>query len=517
MADTPAALRPPFAGTAGGLLLDTARNAPAQVLLVHEGREITVGALAAAACAAARALRGRGVGPGEPVLTMLSPGPDHIATALGIALADALWVPLAPDARGPSLAHALRVARPALAIVGPEAEAALREAGWRGPLERRDGWRWIPAEWQRAEWQRAEGPAMEPPRDADTHRAILFTSGTTGPPKGVIVTERMLLASAAGCALASDCTPGDAYLMWEPMHHIGGPQLLLMALAGQARLVTTRRFSASRFWGEIRHHEVTKLHYLGGILEILLKAEPRPDDRDHPVALAFGGGCRPEVRRAFEKRFGIPIREVYGMTEASSFTTVDLRGVPGAVGTPVPWLDVELVGPDGAALAGAAEGEIVVRPRQDGLLTPGYRGNPEATARLLRDGRLFTGDLGARDPEGNLRFLGRMSDSLRRRGENVSAWEVETALVAHPDIAEAAVVGVPSEIGEHDILCFVAMSHGTAFRPALLADWAGAHMPHRHVPRYWKQVESFERTPSQRIRKDRLDRSLSDAFDRGDR
>lgn len=507
MAELPAVLRPPFAGTAGGLLSDMAHRAPERTILVHAGREISVGALAAAADAVAARLHARGVAPGDPVLTMLDAGPDHIATVLGIALAGALWVPLAPDARGPSLAHALSVASPVLGLVAPAAEPALRAAGWAGPLEHRHGQGWTPE----------RGPRIEPPQDPEAHRAILFTSGTTGAPKGVIVTERMLLASAAGCALASACTPGDGYLMWEPMHHIGGPQLVLMALAGQARLVTTPRFSASRFWEDVRRHRVTKLHYLGGILEILLKAAPRPDDLEHPVALAFGGGCRPDVQRAFEARFGIPLREVYGMTEASSFTTVNLRGVPGSVGTPVPWLDVELVGADGVALDGPAEGEIVVCPRQAGLLTPGYFGNPDATAKLLRWGRLFTGDLGARDAEGNYRFLGRTTDSLRRRGENVSAWEVETALAAHPDIAEAAVVGVPSEIGDHDILCFVLMRDGTACDPAALADWARDHMPRPHVPRYWKGVAEFERTPSQRIRKNRLDRNLADAFDRGDR
>ena len=507
MADLPGPLRPPFAGTAGGLLRDSAARAPERTILVHEGREISVGALAAAARAAAAEMQARGIGPGDPVLTMLDAGPDHVATVLGIALAGALWVPLAPDAQGPSLAHALSVASPVLGLVAPAAEPALRAAGWAGPLEHRNGRGWTPE----------RGPEIAPPQDPEAHRAILFTSGTTGPPKGVIVTERMLLASAAGCALASACTPGDGYLMWEPMHHVGGPQLLLMALAGQARLVTTPRFSASRFWDDVRRHRVTKLHYLGGILEILLKAAPRPDDRDHPVALAFGGGCRPDVQRAFEARFGIPLREVYGMTEASSFTTVNLRGVPGSVGTPVPWLDVELAGADGAARDGPAQGEIVVRPRQAGLLTPGYLGNPEATAKLLRGGRLFTGDLGARDAEGTYRFLGRTTDSLRRRGENVSAWEVETALAAHPDIAEAAVVGVPSEIGDHDILCFVAMREGADFAPRALAAWAGDHMPRAHVPRYWKAVAGFERTPSQRIRKDRLDRSLEGAHDRGDR
>ena len=359
------------------------------------------------------------------------------------------------------------------------------------------------------------GPPEISSEDPDAHRAILFTSGTTGPPKGVIVTERMLMASAAGCALASDATPGDGYLMWEPMHHIGGPQLLVMALAGEARLVLVKRFSASRFWNDVSRHRVTKMHYLGGILEILLKPAPSAEDREHPITLAFGGGARPDVQRAFEDRFGIPLREVYGMTEASSFTTINVDGVEDSVGQTMPWFEVELRDESGRPADGT--GEIVVRAEHAGLLTPGYLGNAEATAKLLRDGWLFTGDLGRHDAAGNLYFLGRMTDSLRRRGENVSAWEVETALAAHPDIAETAVVGVESEVGEQDILCFVLVRDGAAYDPQALANWSRKKLSRHHVPRYWKRVTAFDRTPSQRIQKAKLDRDLSEVFDLGDR
>jgi crotonobetaine/carnitine-CoA ligase len=158
-------------------------------------------------------------------------------------------------------------------------------------------------------------------------------------------------------------------------------------------------------------------------------------------------------------------------------------------------------------------GEIVVVPKRPGLLTAGYLGDLEATSRLLANGRLHTGDLGRRDRHGNLFFLGRMTDSLRRRGENVSAWEVETALADHPDVAEAAVVGVPAAIGEHDILAFVLMRDSRPFDPAGLARWSATALAPHHVPRYWKAVTAFPRTPSQRIRKDQLDRTIAGAWD----
>jgi crotonobetaine/carnitine-CoA ligase len=496
-------LEPPFEETVSHLLLARAQEEPDRVLLVRSGEAVTLSQIALAASAVATRLRDAGIAPGDPVLTMMDAGPNYIAHFFGIALAGALWVPVSPEAKGPSLAHALSLAEPRLAFVAPGAVPALQAAGFPegGRIVETDGWTTLAAELGAVgDWQSFGMP--------DDKRAVLFTSGTSGPPKGVLVTDRMLLASAAGCAMASDCEAGDGYLMWEPMHHVGGPQLVIMALALGAKLVMVRRFSATGFWPDVRRFDVTKLHYLGGILEILLKSQVSEGDRTHPVKLAFGGGCRPEIGRAFEARFGIPIREVYGMTEASSFTTINMEGPLGSVGQAVPWLDVSIENMDGAGA-----GEIVAAPRFPGLLTPGYLSNPQATERLLRNGALYSGDLGRRDGEGNFYFIGRQSDSFRRRGENISAWEVETALSSHPDIAECAVVGVPSDIGEHDILCFVLLRDACEFDPGGLVAWCRDALPRQHVPRYWKRVAQFERTPSQRIRKDLLNRPLEDVFD----
>ena len=498
----------PFSATLAGLLLDRAARCPDRVLLTWEATEITTAEVALAAHQFAGKLRDLGVQPGDAVLTMVEAGPAYISLFLGATLVGATWVPQAPDARGPSLAHVLSITRPVLVIAAPHALENIMAAGHDdvGTILKIDGWGW-PAP---SGSNKMSDPELSNP---DNVRAVLFTSGTTGPPKGVVVTERMLLASAAGCAFASKCKVGSVFLMWEPMHHIGGPQLVIMALVHGARLVVVKRFSASRFWPLVRAQGVTKLHYLGGILEILLKAKERTDDKDNPVGLAFGGGCRPETRGDFIERFSIPIREVFGMTEASSFTTVDDKLTKGSIGQALPWMQVELVEEDGQPVAEGAAGEIVVRPRYSGLLTPGYLGDAEATARLVKRGWLHTGDLGRRDSEGNYYFLGRNTDSLRRRGENVSAWEIETALAGHPEIAETAIVGVPSEIGEADILCFVAMREDTNFDPAEILDWCRNHLPRHHIPRYWKRVDGFERTPSQRIRKDSLDLALADTFD----
>ncbi len=494
--------------TITGLLMAVAEEAPARDYIRIDRRTVGVGEIAGWAQDHAIALRDAGIQPGDPVATMLGNGANHLALFLGIALAGAVWVPINPEARGPSLAHVLSVVKPVRVYATETAAENLIAAGLDRqacPIIRADGWT-IPERRPPSPFNVAGG------RSSDT-RCIIFTSGTSGPPKGVIVTDRMLIAAAAATALASDCEAGDVYLLWEPLHHIGGVQAAVMALLCPVVLVAVQRFSASRLWPTVRVHGVTKLHYLGGILDILLEAPPTPEDKQHPVRLAFGGGCRIDAWRAFERRFAIPVREVYGMTEASSFTTINHDGVVGSVGRPVPWFDVALLDSDGAPVGDGQAGEIVVVPKFPGLLTAGYLGDAEATSRLLADGRLHTGDLGRRDRHGNLFFLGRMTDSLRRRGENVSAWEVETALAAHPDIAEAAVVGVPATIGEHDILAFILMRDGAPFDPPGLAHWSATNLPPHHIPRYWKRVTAFPRTPSQRIQKDQLDKTTAGAWD----
>lgn len=501
---------PPFGATIGELLIESAEAEPERVVLIANDREITLSELSDHALAVAAVLRANGVQTGDPVVTMLGNGPNHIAHFLGISLAGALWVPLNPGSRGPSLAHAVSLTEPVLAFASADAIEHLHQAGLSQNCQtvETDCWE-LP---DRPVHSKMDFADVEP----DDIRAILFTSGTTGPPKGVMVTERMLVASAAGTALASDCRKEDVFLMWEPMHHIGGSQVLLMALIHRVQLVVVERFSARRLWPLVREHGVTKLHYLGGILEILLKAAAREDDRNHPVQLAFGGGCRTEIWNAFEQRFNIAIREVYGMTEASSFTTINCEGVVGSVGTAVPWFNLELRDEHGNPTTDGSAGEITVTSAHAGLFTPGYYKAPEATDRLLQNGRLYSGDLGRCDASGHFQYTGRLTDSLRRRGENISAWEVETALAGHPDIAESAIVGVPASIGEHDILCFVIIREEGCFDPVSLAEWCRSTMPGHHVPRYWKQVQVFERTPSQRIRKDLLDRGLSDATDTED-
>ena len=232
------------------------------------------------------------------------------------------------------------------------------------------------------------------------------------------------------------------------------------------------------------------------------------------MRIAWGGGCPKETWTPFEERFGVQIRECYGMTEASSITTCNDEGVVGAVGRPMPWFTVELLDGAGKPVPQGERGEIVVRTDRPGAIFAGYFRNPEATARALKDGALHTGDLGSLDENGTLLFHGRMTDSVRCKGENVSAWEVEHVAATHPSVEDCAIIGVAADVGEQDIKLFVKPKAGATLDIASLSGWLGKQLAPYQNPRYIAVVEEFERTPSQRIMKHKLSPALDGCWDR---
>jgi crotonobetaine/carnitine-CoA ligase len=201
------------------------------------------------------------------------------------------------------------------------------------------------------------------------------------------------------------------------------------------------------------------------------------------------------------------------MTECSSFATLNRTGKPGSIGRALPWLSVELLDSDGTPVEVGQLGEIVLSSEVEGVFLPGYLDNPEATAGALRKGRLFTGDMARRDAEGDLFFVGRRTDSMRVRGENVSAWEVERVFSAHPAVKACAALGVESTVGEQEILLYVQLEAGTVAQWPALREWAALRCASYQLPRYYRQVEQFELTPSERIKKHLLSRDVGNAWD----
>jgi len=480
----------------------------------YDGQSITFAALDRMSASLAASLSALGAVRGDRIAVMMRNSPGALALIFAVARAGLVWVPVNAALRGEGLRHVLTHAEPRVLVADAEALPRIDESGAAlAGVPRVVAGDAAAALRLEPMLEGGAGFASPPPSHTDLF-AIMYTSGTTGPAKGVMVTHRMLRLAGEGALLVAAARDGDVLFMWEPLYHIGGAQLIVLPLRRRVVLAMVGRFSASRFWQAVKAEGATHIHFLGGILQILLKQPPGPLDRTHGARIAWGGGCPIDVWRPFEERFGLQIRECYGMTEASSFTSFNDLGVVGSVGRPVPWLAVAMLDEAGHAVSQGARGEIVVRASDPGALTPGYFRNPEATAKTLRDGALFTGDCGSLDPGGNLFFHGRLTDSVRVKGENVSAWEVEHVAAQHPSVEECAMIGVKTDIGEQDIKLFVKPRTGAALDLAELSAWLALRLAPYQMPRYLAAVEEFERTPSLRIMKHRLSAARDDCFDR---
>jgi crotonobetaine/carnitine-CoA ligase len=467
----------------------------------------------------ANGLLALGVKPGDRVAVMLPNHPDYVVAFLAMARLGVCQVPVNINLRGPSLQYLVDHS----ALRGILLDARFREQAL--PALRPDNVGLVIARGGRVDTRFgrsiafdeviAGGAPTAPPvaTAQDDTLLISYTSGTTGAPKGVLVSDKMLQAAGWAAARLAEVRAGDVLFLWEPLYHIGGYEVLILGLLEPVTLALVERFSVSRFWRQVRECGATHVHFFGGVLALLLKEPPSPDDRAHEARIAWGGGCPVSIWKAVEERFGVRVRECYGMTEASSFTTLNTEGKLGSVGKPLPYFDVRIADERGRFLGPGRKGEIWVRETEPGVITKGYFRDPEATASALVGGWLRTGDLGYYDEEGFFYYSGRKKDSLRRRGENVSAWEVERVVNEHPDVAESAVVGVENEIADQDIKVFIRLKPGRTLDPLALIKWCEPRMPRFQVPRYVAFVDEFPKSPTERIRKELLPKSVDGCWD----
>jgi crotonobetaine/carnitine-CoA ligase len=479
---------PPMLRTIPHLFSGAVAAAPERVWLLHEDQRFTYAEADEQVRRAAAGLAARGAGHGDLVLATTANTPAYLFTWFGAMLLGAVFVPANPASSAPELAGLIEQVEPRLVLTDADVAELLRA----DPLAPGTG-----------------------PAQPDDPAVLIPTSGTTGRSKLVTQTHRAYVMAGEGFPWWMELTHEDRLMTSLPLFHINAPAYsVLGSVAARAGLVLLPRFSASTFIESARAYGATEFNAIGAMLEILMRRPERPDDADNPLRLCYTGPSPPEARQLeIERRFGLRIVCGYAMSE-SPYGMIWPRGTRpfGTLGSPRqhPRLGVvneARVVRDGVAVAPGEVGELQLR---NPAVMKGYWGMPEETERvLLADGWLRTGDLVTSDGAGTYTFVGREKEIIRRRGENLSPADVEDALASHPDVSEAAVIGVPSELSEEEVKAFV-VTQGDA-GPAELRDWAAARLARFKVPRYVELVAELPHTPTGRVAKHELSRERSAA------
>jgi crotonobetaine/carnitine-CoA ligase len=478
--------------------------------LVVDGPELSYGRADTEARRWATVLARLGVAGEQTVATMLPIGLTSVTAWIGIAWLRAWEVPINTDYRGRMLAHVLRSSNTATVVIdarwldrlaeieSPTLRRVLVTGDVVGPLPELPGVElYLAEELLDAVDEPEEFDGPEPTDVA----AILYTSGTTGPSKGVIAPWAQLLATFQQPQW-EHFGPSDHRYSPFPMYHMSGKGSVYGAALCGASVVLKQKWSGTDFWADIRAHRCTFTWLVGGMPALLYAAEARPDDADNPLRYALMAPVLPEYRD-FERRFGVKLATAFGMTELS-MPVITPWDIPNArtCGRARAGYQVRVVDEHDVPVPPGEFGEFVVRSNTPWTLNIGYLGMPEETATAWRHGWFHTGDGGRYDEDGNLYFGDRIKDAIRRRGENISSMEVEAEVLAHPGVAECAVIGVPNEYGEQDVLAFVVpVDGGPGLDPAELAGWLAGRMSRFMVPRYIQPVAEIPRTPTARIRK----------------
>ncbi len=455
-------------------------------------------------------LRGLGARPGAArVAGYMHNRPAAVWALLGTHAAGATYVALNRGHKGRILADHLRRSRarvlvteasalgsmPDPAEVGIRAVVVVDRASGGGLIGGGEAERAVP-------WTGADPSPGDP-------ATIMFTSGTTGRSKAAVIPHNQLCRGAANLAEAVGLGPDDVFHAWLPLFHIAGQLHVTMctAIAGGA-LGLVPRFSASRFWSEVRSSRATVISGLPATARILWERPAGGEERAATSHLRLGifGPMTPELHRPLEERLGIRIVDTYGMTEAEPLT-VPVPGFDqpvGSCGVAGPDFEIRIADEDGTPLPPGAKGEIQARPVRPDVHFLGYEEDDAATRDTWRQGWFRTGDLAYRDADGWVYYVDRLAHFIRRRGENVSAWELQRLIEGHPDVAEAFVLGVPSPMGEEDVKAVVVPSEGAELEPAELHAWCTARMAGFMVPRFIEIRDAMPHISVGKVDSDRL-------------
>jgi carnitine-CoA ligase len=372
----------------------------------------------------------------------------------------------------------------------------------------------IDKKWSMHAWGGLENAeAIDKP--VETHyydtAAIMYTSGTTGPSKGVVVPYGVEGNFAQGVVDTAKLTSDDVNYVVHPLFHANAQfmQILPSLLVG-ARISLWPGFSASRWLDQVRATGATITNTLGVMCNFIHSQPVRENDADNPLRAMMTLPAPSDIAEDFERRFGVKCLEGYGMTEIGVVTYRRLEEPMrlGSAGRALEWFDVRVVDPEtDEPLPPGEVGEIVVRPKTTGIMMKEYNNVPAKTVEAWRNLWFHTGDAGEMDEEGYLYFRDRVKDVIRRRGENISSFSIESVANTHPAVEESAAIAVPAEHGvgaEDEVKLCVVLKHGEELDPAELHEYCAQRMPYFAVPRYIEYVAEIPKTANEKVRKNVL-------------
>jgi crotonobetaine/carnitine-CoA ligase len=487
-----------------------AEQYPDRVMMSIAGTDVTFEQMRQRSCAAANMLAGLGIAPGDCVALYTATCPEWVYFWLGAARIGAVSAAVNAANKGDFLRHALRLSRAKVVLTDAEHRPRVDEVS--GDLDTLTDVAVQNASLSSTLTDGAAGAVPDRSAAVDEVGSLFFTSGTTGPSKAVATTWHYLFSVAATVASAWEFGPEEVLWTAMPLFHLSAAPSVLAPMLVGGTTVLAGAFHPGEVWDDVRAHRASGFAGAGAMVSMLQNLPADPRDARLPLRFISAAPIDAASYHDIEKRYDCRIVTMYGMTEAFPIAVKGVadEGVPGTSGRPNPNFDVRIVDDDGKPVPAGTVGEISCRPRNPHVMSEGYinqadEGTGPVSERVDSHNEWFrTGDLGSLDGDRNLTYVDRIKDSLRRRGENVSSVEVESVVMRHPAVLEAAAVGVPSELGEDDILVIVTLRPGAALDCAELLDFCAARMPYFCVPRFVETVSELPKNGIGRIRKDLL-------------
>ncbi len=452
----------------------------------------------------ANGLLEQGVRPGDKVAIMMGNRPEFLWTHFAANFIGASSVPINIAQRGPSLVHILADSGSSIVVVDGTLSDIVASVRKDTPSLSKavvvDGKLSGGIDFNTL-LKAGDGPLNVADIEGDASSAgtaMLYTSGTTGPPKGVVQKSSNAASGFLPLILSLGVKAGETIYTSLPLFH--GNALLISTMGSivlDTKLALGERFSASRMFSECKRYNAVEFNALGGMISILLKQPPSENDRDHPVRVVLSAGCPADKWEEFEKRFGVRIVEFYGMVDAPGLLLND-TGKVGSMGKPIGECEFAVMDENSSRLEAGQVGELVFR-HPSGQLSE-YHNLPDATKSAWEGGWFHTGDLAMCDAEGYYYYRGRKKESIRRLGENISAWEIETVVNSHPKVLESAAHPVPSELGEDEVKICVVPRPGETIDPVELISYCEGKIARYAIPRFVEIMDELPKTGTQRVR-----------------